>query len=200
MGKLILLLFILITFTPDLFSQTIQELGNNALQTQVKAYSNLDNANIEIKIHNRGSAMAAAYTWWSIFVPPQKRKYRIKINQNVGGPYNHFQFDNLSPTARNGVIGHELAHIDFFHTLGFFGFVQFAIQQILPGGLKKSEQATDYRAIKNGLGKELKIWSAETRAGFRESAGRPLSTSFGARYLTPNQIDSVMKLFPDLYE
>jgi hypothetical protein len=65
--------------------------------------------------------------------------------------------------------------------------------------LRRSERATDIRTIKNGLGLELRAWSKETREAFESSSDRPLPTKFSKRYLTPSEIDSVIKTLPSIY-
>ena len=179
--------------------QSVQTMAEKSLAQMRSRYPNLKDANINIKVRSRGSAMAASYTWWSVFRRPEKRKYNVLINDNVSGSYMCFQFDHLSDSSRRGVMGHELGHIDFFHQLSFFGFLKFIVNQALPGGLRKSERATDVRTIMNGIGHELRSWSHETRTRFKESEGAEIPAKFGNRYLKPDEIDSVMKLFPDLY-
>ena len=165
----------------------------------LKNYPKLAKSNIKLKFRTKGSAMAASYTWWSIFRRPSKRKYFVKINKNVQGAYMCFQFDHLKQESRDGVLGHEFAHVDFFNSLSFFGFIKFIINQGLPGGIKKSERATDYRAIEHGLGKELRSWSDETRTKYGLITTKAMPNKFDSRYLKPAEIDSVMKLFPNLY-
>ncbi len=179
--------------------QPMRDLVLQSFDRTLKYYPNLDNANIKLKLRTKGSAMAASYTWWSIFRKPEKRKYFVKINKNVRGAYMCFQFDHLKELSRDGVLAHELAHIDFFHELNFFGFIKFIINQGLPGGIKKSERATDYRTIEKGAGKALRSWSDETRTKYGLITNREMPKRFESRYLKPSEIDSVMKLFPDLY-
>lgn len=180
-------------------AQSMSDLALVSLKKIQPRYKNLKDAAIEIKIRRRGSAMAASYTWWSVFRKPAKRKYKVILNENVQGNYMCFQFDHLSEAAQDGVIAHELAHVDFFHSLNFFGFLKFIVEQGLPNGLRKSERATDYRTIENGLGEELRAWSKETRDLFKEASEEPLPARFSNRYYTPAEIDSVMQLFPALY-
>lgn len=178
---------------------SMKELADISFNKTIKYYPKLKNININIKVKDKGSAMSASYSWWSVFRKASKRKYFVKMNQHVKGAYMCYQFDHLNSYSRDGVMGHELAHIDFFNSLNFFGFVKFIFQQALPGGLKKSERATDVRTIEHGLGNVLKEWSRETRFLFLESEGNNIPKKFATRYLTPAEIDSVMKLFPDLY-
>lgn len=179
---------------------TVSDIAEKVFNQTIQAYPRLKNADIRLRYTQRGSAMAASYTWWSIFLKPENRVYRVKINSNVSGAYNCFQFAVLSDSARKGVMGHEIGHIDYFHRLNFFGFVKFIIHQALPGGLKKSERATDIRAIEHGLGHELRAWSAETRTCFLQRAGRRINSKFGNRYLKPTEIDSVMQTLFYLYK
>lgn len=179
--------------------QDIHDLAMKSFQRTVQNYPELKNAKIKIEVRTKGSAMAASYTWWSIFRRPEKRKYFVKVNKNIRGAYLCFQFDHLKESSRDGVLGHELAHIDCFHSLNFFGFLKFIINQALPGGITKSERATDYRTIKHGLGRELRSWSNETRTKFGLMSTEAMPKRFDGRYLTPTEIDSVMLLFPALY-
>ena len=179
--------------------KTIQQLAQESFDKTIVKYPKLADTNIKIKISKRGSAMGAAYTWWSVFVRPEKRQFFVKINERVKGAYICYQFDHLSDSSRDGVMGHELAHIDYFHTLNFFGYLKFIFRQTLPGGLIKSEKATDYHTIENGLGHELRAWSKETRERFLANPDNSIPKQFGSRYYTPEEIDSVMSLFPELY-
>lgn len=196
-----IIIALLFTLTPTLsWAQTsMQHMAKESFKNTIHAYPNLKDAKIRVKYTTRGSAMAASYRWWSVFRKPNKRAYRVKINTNVSSAFMCFQFDHLSDSARNGVMGHELAHVDFFHELNFFGFMKFIINQGLPNGLRKSERATDVRTIEHGLGHQLRAWSHETRTRFLESEGRDIPAKFGNRYLEPAEIDSVMKLHPSLY-
>jgi hypothetical protein len=198
MKKLVLLSVFLFSLS-FLSAQKIEEMATISLEKMKPTYKELENANVHIRYRNRGSAMAASYAWWSVFRRPNKRKYFVIINKNVSNNFMCFQFDHLTAPARDGVMAHELAHIDFFHSLTFFGFIKFVLNQGLPNGLKKSERATDYRTIENGNGKLLKNWSQETRDNFAEGSDEPLPIKFSSRYYTPAEIDSVMKLMPDLY-
>jgi len=197
--KTILLFFILTGLTLSAGSQTFEEMAQASLDKMKPNYERLANANIELKVRERGSAMAASYTWWSVFRKPSKRKYRVLLNKDVKGNYICFEFDRLDTTSQNGVMAHELAHIDLFHSFNFFGFLRFIVGQALPNGLRKSERATDIRTIKNGMGIELRSWSQETRSKFKAISNEPLPMKFSNRYLTPYEIDSVMKLLPLLY-
>ncbi len=192
--KTIIYLLIFLLSASFLTAQSIEQQAESSLKKMKPRYNKLDNAHIEIKYRSRGSAMAASYTWWSIFRKPAKRKYNVVINNKVSSTFMCFQFDHLSEKARDGVMAHELAHIDFFHSLNFFGFLKFIINQGLPNGLKKSERATDYHTIKEGMGKELRAWSKETRDRFAEDSNHPLPEKFSSRYYTPAEIDSVMQL------
>lgn len=195
-----LVILVLLFLSSYVKAQTLTQMAEQSLREMKGRYEKLHDANVNIKYRSKGSAMAASYTWWSIFRRPSKRKYTVRINKKVKGNYMCFQFDHLSKTSQNGVMAHELSHIDFFHSLNFFGFIKFIIQQSLPKGLKKSERATDYRTIKNGMGKELRSWSKETRDGFLKNGMGPIPEKYSQRYLSPAEIDSVMFEFPDLYE
>ncbi len=201
MNKTILLLATLLMFNTS-NAQSMMALAEASKKHTLPHYPSLSNANIKTRIRSKGSAMSASYTWWSIFRRPEKRQYFVNINEDVRGQFICYQFDHLNENSRHGVFGHELAHLQLFHSLNFFGFLKFIINQGLPNGIKRSERATDYRTIEQGLGIELRSWSNETRTKFKENnpAGKTVPTKFGSRYLSPPEIDSAMKLFPALYQ
>lgn len=172
---------------------TAQNEARTSLDYCLQAYPELQKSDVELVYRKKGSAMSATYTWWSVFRSPEKRKYRIHINRKVRKPFTCFQYDLLSTPSQVGVMAHELSHIDFFHSLHFFGFLEFMISQILPGGLKKSERATDIRTIQRGFGEELRSWSRETRENFEGARQNRRWIKYSSRYLTPPEIDSVLQ-------
>ncbi len=194
--KYYILILLLVFYTKHCTSQNIKQQAQKAYNYAKPFYTNLENAKIEIRFRNHGSAMSASYSFLSIFKSPKKRNYFININTSVNNKFKFFQFDQLSDSSKNGVIAHELSHLSLFHSLNFKGLIKFIFNQALPNGIKKSEKETDIRCIKAGLGNELKAWSNETKTKTSQFFLKKFSKKqqkMSQRYLTPIEIDEEMK-------
>ncbi len=115
-------------------------------------YPELVNANIVFKKHNIPYSMDARPTFWSVFKKPKNRKYIIRINKKLQ-KNSGFLVDSLNFNAKVGIIGHELAHILFYHERTTIQLFNESIKYLFTKGYKrKIERQTDLITIERGLG------------------------------------------------
>lgn len=99
------------------------------------------------------------------------RRYVVLINNNKGR-YKGVPLEELSPAARLGWYGHEVAHLQSYQMMNNLQMILFSIRYITSiNYVKKAERFTDCLAIEHGLifqiyesGKYLSIYGNVTNA------------------------------------
>lgn len=90
---------------------------------------------------------------------PYNRTYIVRV-QECNNNNNNLCFDILPDSAKVGLIGHELTHIDDYKSKGFFKMIGMGVMySISPGYKRKVEYETDSLTIVNNMGKETLVFS-----------------------------------------
>lgn len=117
----------------------------------------------------------------------KRRKYLVIISTDLKPELEPGMLKHLSYNAQIGVLGHELAHTVDYLDRGFGNIVGLGLRYATSKKVVQQwENFTDSTAIRHNLGYQLLAWSRETHH-ILEAVGR------GQNYLTPTQIESVMR-------
>ncbi len=162
----------------------------DAIHIALNFYPNLKATQIKFKIKKNKSPLTARPTIWAIFQKASKRKYIITLSNKTNLKLTPILFQNLSFNAQIGVIGHELAHIDFYNTKKGIYFIKLALLHLSKKSMDKFEFNTDKRCIESGLGYQLLNWSKEVREKLKlkQWGGSSMPTAKKERYMNPETI------------
>lgn len=170
----------------------------DAIQIALQFYPELSKTNIKFRIRKSKSPLAARPTIWSIFSKASKRKYIITISSFSNTKLTPILLENLSFNSQMGVIGHELAHIDFYNSKRGIYFIGLALKHINKKAMDKFEFDTDKRCIEHGLGFQLLSWSKEVREklDLKQWGGSNSPKGKRERYMNPITIINYMNTLP----
>ncbi len=184
--------------------QTNSNLPSSYNQFLAKAFSfypELKNSNIRYKYDKYRSPLSASFHLSNIIKKPTKRKYTIRISNELKQVLQPAMFQNLSDSAKIGVLCHELAHILYFSKLNLKEYFHFILGQLTRQGINESEWETDYRVITQGAGLYLRAWSMDIRCKLdicewygADQLNKEHKFRIDDRYMNPSTIDQLMKL------
>jgi hypothetical protein len=121
-------------------------------------YPELTNESI-VFVEKKYKLPYAARPIWTSFFPFKKKKYKIIISTNSTEIREPTLLKNMPFNAQIGAIGHELAHVAYYHKT--------SKRQILWDGIRygnlkfreKFEKMTDRIALEHGLAPQLLAWN-----------------------------------------
>lgn len=170
----------------------------DAIQIALQFYPELSKTNIKFRIRRSKSPLSARPTFLAVFRKPSKRKYIITISSYTNTKLTPILLKNLSFNSQVGVIGHELAHIDFYNSKRGIYFIGLALKHINKRAMDKFEFDTDKRCIDHGLGFQLLSWSMEVREklDLKQWGGSNSPKGKRERYMNPITIINYMNTIP----
>jgi hypothetical protein len=170
----------------------------DAIQIALQFYPELSKTNIKFRIRRNKSPLTARPAFLAVFRKPSKRKYIITISSYTNAKLTPILFKNLSFNSQVGVIGHELAHIDFYNSKRGIYFIGLALKHINKRAMDKFEFDTDKRCIDHGLGFHLLSWSMEVREklDLKQWGGSNSPKGKRERYMNPITIINYMNAIP----
>ena len=162
----------------------------DAIHIALQFYPELSKINVKFRIKKSKSPLAARPTFWAIFRKASKRKYIITISNSSNTKLTPILLKNLSFNSQVGVIGHELAHIDFYNSKRGIYFIGLALKHLNKKTIDKFEFNTDKNCIEHGLGFQLLSWSIEVREKLHLSQWGGANSPKGKRerYMNPETI------------
>ncbi len=171
---------------------------NDAIHMALQFYPELSKTNVKYKIRKSKSPLAARPTFWAVFRKTSKRKYIITISSYTNVKLTPILMKNLSFNSQVGVIGHELAHIDFYNSKSGIYFIGLALKHFSKRAIDKFEFNTDKRCIQHGLGFQLLNWSTEIREklDLKQWGGSNSPKGKRERYMNPITIINYMNTLP----
>jgi hypothetical protein len=127
-------------------------------------------------------------------------KFKINVSTQSISKLEPILVKNMPDSARIGVIGHELSHVQDFYTHKANYILKVFFWHISPRKMDTFEFETDHIAIKNGFGKYLRAWSHETHTRLKqETFDRDKKAKRKReRYMRPETIDGYMRVRGDL--
>lgn len=170
----------------------------DAIQIALRFYLELSKTNIKFRIRKGRSPLAARPTFWAIFRKASKRKYIITISNSSNTKLTPILLKNLSFNSQVGVIGHELAHIDFYNSKGGIYFIGLALKHFSKRAIDKFEFDTDKSCVDHSLGFQLLSWSKEVREklDLKQWGGSNSPKGKRERYMNPITIINYMNTLP----
>jgi len=123
-------------------------------------FPELKNEKIVFKFKKAKVAHTSSPAFFSIFKKSKNRKYIISISNKTKESLDSTRLVNLSYNAQIGVLGHELAHIEDYQALNFWGLCKFGLHYIKEKDIVATENRTDQITINHGLGYQLLAWSS----------------------------------------
>jgi hypothetical protein len=169
-----------------------------AIQIALQFYPELSKINIKFRLRKRKSPLAARPSVWAIFKKVSKRKYIITISSFSNTRLTPILLMNLSFNSQVGVIGHELAHIDFYNSKRGIYFIGLALKHFSKRAIDNFEFDTDKKCIQHGLGFQLLSWSKEVREklDLKQWGGSNSPKGKRERYMNPTTIVNYMNTLP----
>lgn len=149
-------------------------------------YPELSDTKISFRLAKKESAGKTTFTFLSFF--NRRKHFIIYINndpKNTG-----ILFEDASFNAQVGMIGHELAHVVEFESLGTKATIWWALNYLAKYRRRKIEQEIDRATIKHGLGWQLFSWNSFV---LKSSSVNPRYKLIKERYyLLPAQIEKII--------
>lgn len=170
----------------------------DAIHIALQFYPELSKINVKFRIRKSKSPLAARPTFWAIFRKASRRKYIITISNSSNTKLTPILLKNLSFNSQVGVIGHELAHIDFYNSKRGIYFIGLALKHFSKRAIDKFEFDTDKRCVERGLGFQLLSWSKEVREKLtlKQWGGSNSPNGKRERYMNPVTIINYMNTLP----
>lgn len=135
-------------------NKSIPEQLETACLLALSKFPELKSVRIEFRFRKIKTTMAARPKAGMLFHKKTKRRYLVSINNDttkISGAL----FNKISYNALVGLFGHELAHINDYNQLRFFGIIRYGIRYLFPNQKKKIEARTDSLAIARGFGWQI---------------------------------------------
>ena len=156
----------------DFFVQLKKEFGNKKtyapqlekpLLIALSYYPELKNTPIRFEYRPKHSSGYTRVAWGGIFEPAATRHYLIVISDSTEPMLMPLLFKNVSFNAQIALLGHELAHVSWFNSIGALDFLQHVIKNVSAKYIDRYEYNTDAICIAHGLGYQLLAWSTYVR-------------------------------------
>lgn len=179
-------------------NKNIPDEFKDAIQIALQFYPDLSKTNIKFRIRKSKSPLAARPRFCAIFRKASKRKYIITISSSSNTKLTPILLKNLSFNSQVGVIGHELAHIDFYNSKCGIYFIGLALRHFSKIAIDKFEFDTDKKCVERGLGFQLLSWSMEIREklDLKQWGGSNSPKGKRERYMNPVTIINYMNTLP----
>jgi hypothetical protein len=156
-------------------------------------YPHLKKIQIEFILCKQYIPLTAQWNIFDTFKAPHKRRYRIYISESSCSAFQYALLQNLPLYAQIGIIGHELAHIDYYLHSNGWELISIALRYIFPSFVDKFEHSTDKKAIEFGFEKELlnySFWLSKHKINTKKTNQVEYPDLFkrNRRYLKPSDI------------
>lgn len=170
----------------------------DAIHIALQFYPELSKTNVKFRIRKSKSPLSARPTFWAIFRKASKRKYIITISNSSITKLTPILLKHLSFNSQVGVIGHELAHIEFYNSKRGIYFIGLALKHFSKRAIDKFEFDTDKSCVDHGLGFQLLSWSKEVREklDLKQWGGSNSPKGKRERYMNPITIINYMNTLP----
>lgn len=122
-------------------------------------YPELKEVPIHFILRKQKIAHSTRPDYYSLFNKKRKRRYVVFISTEVAKELQGTTTWSLPYNARIGAMGHELAHIAWYHQRNAFQLIGAGIAYSFPGYRQRFEQATDQRTLDHHLAYQLLAWS-----------------------------------------
>lgn len=139
--KIVFVILMMVLIIPNIYASDNDFLTNiNGIYDNLSGSYNINgDVRFAFKDIEIGSAEAKRYPFGS---------YIIVLDSNKLGDANDFELE--------GMLAHELAHLESYSKMSFLGFIIFAVRYGISEKYRtKTERETDIRAIDKGFGNEL---------------------------------------------
>ncbi len=114
-------------------------------------FPDIRDKNLKFKYKKIRGTMNARPDFFNIIRSKSNRKYIVLINNNKGR-YKGIPLEDLTPGARLGWYGHEIAHLQSYQMMSNVQMILFTIRYLTSVKyVKKAERFTDFLAIERGL-------------------------------------------------
>lgn len=148
-------------------------------------YPELKEVPIDFVLREQKIAHSTRPDYYSLFNKKRKRRYVVFISTEVAENILETTTWSLPYNARIGVMGHELAHIAWYHQRNAFQLIGTGIGYMFPRYRERFEQETDQRTLDHHLAFQLLAWSrAVHRIHIRDGRGN--------LYKSPEEIEAIM--------
>lgn len=148
-------------------------------------YPELKEVPIHFVLREQKIAHSTRPDYYSLFNKKRKRRYVVFISTEVAEDIVETTTWSLPYNARIGVMGHELAHIAWYHQRNAFQLIGAGIAYMFPRYRERFEQETDQRTLDHHLAFQLLAWSrAVHRIHIRDGRGN--------LYKSPEEIEAIM--------
>jgi len=120
-------------------------------------YPDLHQVKIVFKEKNITTTLNCKPRLSSLLLGKNRRIYVIGINKKK-----HFKgihFNEIPKEGQIGIIGHELAHIQDYHSKGVLGIIKRGVEYLHASSKERFEKSIDRITIQAGLGKYLYRWA-----------------------------------------
>lgn len=120
------------------------------------AYPELKEATIDMILTSNGAPMEATVDIASLFVPWQKRRYRILLNNGQQTFFDPILLRALPFDAQVGILAHELGHIAYYDKLNLLQFGKWGLMYLRSEEFRIiHERTTDLMPVYHGLGTQI---------------------------------------------
>jgi hypothetical protein len=93
----------------------------------------------------------------TLFRSKRNRTYILRVNSRIRD--SAFQITNVPYSARVGLFGHEMAHVEDYSQRNVLGIIYRAFQYLTNKGREKYEKDVDQIALRHGLENQLLDWA-----------------------------------------
>lgn len=144
--------------------KTIPKLYESQILLALSHYPELKEVEIDFRLKETVTPLASRPSVGGLFISASKRKYIVTISTKTIEYLTPILLEKLSFNAQVGVLGHEIAHIAQYITMGFGKVIHLiSIEVFSKNQVDVFERNTDIRCINHGLGYQLLSWSTEVR-------------------------------------
>lgn len=156
-------------------------------------YPRLRDTKINFIIDDVSIPLSSRPHWSSLLRSAKNRTYLVVIDSEREGAREALLLKNQPFNAQVGIIGHELAHTNYYLDRSFFGIVGDALCQLSDCRVD-FERATDLRLIEHGLGWQRFDHATFVRGGrVREQEAALGTEGGGGAYMSPAEIMRIME-------
>lgn len=156
-------------------------------------YPRLKDARIRFIVDDVGIPLSSRPHWSSMLRSAPNRTYDVIIDTTLEGPRDVLLLKNQPFNAQVGIIGHELAHTNYYLDRSFLGILGDALCQLSSCRID-FERNTDRRLIDHGLGWQRYDHALFVRSRFASSAETVATTEGGGgAYMSPAELLNIME-------
>lgn len=156
-------------------------------------FPDLRDVRIRFVVNDVDIPLASRPHWASMLNSAAGRTYLVVIDNHRDGNRDALLLKNQPFNAQVGILGHELAHTQYYLDRSFFGIVGDALCQLSRCRVE-FERATDRRLVDHGLGWQRYDHALFVRTQFMGSEEAALSAEgSGGAYMSPRELLTLME-------